>query len=170
MPGTGIIAMLNRREEGAIREMDIQYGALLKRVIGRILPDPEDAEECLNDTYLKANAQSQGTKSYGAIVDLKRSGALTPKRKAPTDYLVALASRSMEERVRLRRIRQELLNDFKESALGMMENIQEVQKNVEQRWNRVSDEIQRDMEAQNGGEDPWEKAWEQMKREASRKG
>lgn len=52
MPNNGLIAMLNRREESAIHEMDTQYGPLLKRIIGRILPDQSDAEECLNDTYL----------------------------------------------------------------------------------------------------------------------
>ena len=144
---------------------------LLKRVCTDIPRLHQVGLHAMDEIYLSwESAVNEAYDRYGAILDLKRNGALTPKRKAPTDYLVALASRSMEERVRLRRIRQELLNDFKESALGMMENIQEVQKNVEQRWNRVSDEIQRDMEAQNGGEDPWEKAWEQMKREASRKG
>lgn len=52
MPHNGIIHMLNRREERAIHEMNAQYGPLLKRIIGQILPDPSDAEECLNDTYL----------------------------------------------------------------------------------------------------------------------
>ena len=60
---------------------------------------------------------------------------------------MALASRSMEERVRRRRIRQELLSDFKETAQGMMENIQEAQKNAEQRWAKVAEDIQRELEA-----------------------
>ena len=80
-------------------------------------------------------------------MDLKRRGALAPKRKLPADYLVALASRSMEERVRRRRIRLELLNDFKETAQGMMENIQEAQKSAEQRWARVAEDIQRELDA-----------------------
>jgi glycosyltransferase involved in cell wall biosynthesis len=84
---------------------------------------------------------------YGAILDLKRSGKLPPKRKVPTDYLMALASRSMEERVRRRRIRLELLNDFRETAQGMMENIQEAQRSAEQRWAKVAEDIQRELDA-----------------------
>ena len=60
---------------------------------------------------------------------------------------MALASRSMEERVRRRRIRLELLNDFRETAQGMMENMQEAQKNAEQRWARVAEDIQRELES-----------------------
>lgn len=52
MPDKKIIDMLNRRDESAIRETAAQYGSLLRIIIGRILPDPSDAEECLNDTYL----------------------------------------------------------------------------------------------------------------------
>ena len=53
----------------------------------------------------------------------------------------------MEERVRRRRIRQELLNDFRETAQGMMENMQEAQKNAAQRWARVAEDIQRELES-----------------------
>lgn len=103
MPGTGIIAMLNRREEGAIREMDTQYGALLKRVIGRILPDPEDAEECLNDTYLNVwnaipPAAPKNLRAY--ICKTARNAALDRckferrgKRQAPAAELAEAVAR-----------------------------------------------------------------------------
>ena len=83
---------------------------------------------------------------YGEILELKKSGALPPKRKLPADYLVALASRSLEERVRRRRIRLELLDDFRETAQGMMENIQETQRDAQQRWARVAEDIQRELD------------------------
>ena len=77
---------------------------------------------------------------------------------------MTLASRSMEERARRRRIRQELFNDFKETAQGMMDNIQEAERSAEQHWNRVSETLQRDMEALRSTEDPKAKIWEEMER------
>lgn len=52
MSDAGILKMLNRRDERAIYEMDAEYGPLLKKIIRQIIATPEDAEECLNDTYL----------------------------------------------------------------------------------------------------------------------
>ena len=121
---------------------------LLKRVCPDLPRLHEIGQHAMDEIYLSwQSAIAAAYDRYGAILDLKRSGALPPKRKLPTDYLVALASRSMEERVRRRRIRQELLSDFKETAQGMMENIQEAQKNAEQRWAKVAEDIQRELEA-----------------------
>ena len=44
-------------------------------------------------------------------------------------------------------IRLELLNDFRETAQGMMENIQEAQRSAEQRWAKVAEDIQRELDA-----------------------
>ena len=121
---------------------------LLKRVCSDLPRLHEIGQHAMDEIYLSwQSAIAAAYDRYGAILDLKRSGALPPKRKLPADYLVALASRSMEERVRRRRIRQELLSDFKETAQGMMENIQEAQKNAEQRWAKVAEDIQRELEA-----------------------
>ena len=121
---------------------------LLKRVCPDLPRLHEIGQHAMDEIYLSwQSAVDAAYDRYGAILDLKRSGALPPKRKLPADYLVALASRSMEERVRRRRIRLELLSDFKETAQGMMENIQEAQKNAEQRWAKVAEDIQRELEA-----------------------
>ncbi len=102
----------------------------------------------MDEIYLSWQSAVDGAYDrYGAILELKKSGGLPPKRQLATDHLVALASRSLEERVRLKRIRQELLSDFKETAQGMMENIQEVHKSAEQRWAKVAEDIQRELEA-----------------------
>lgn len=47
-----IIALYFDRDEQAIRETDIKYGRLCHKVAQNILNDPEDSEECVNDTYL----------------------------------------------------------------------------------------------------------------------
>ena len=104
-------------------------------------------QHAMDEIYLSwQSAVDAAYDRYGAILELKRSGTLPPKRKLLTDDLVALASRSLEERVRLRRIRKELLSDFRETAQGMMENIQEAQKTAEQRWTKVAEDIQRDLD------------------------
>ena len=48
-----IIALYNARDEAAIRETDSAYGRLCHELAMRILGDPSDAEECVNDTWLR---------------------------------------------------------------------------------------------------------------------
>lgn len=47
-----MLDLLFRRSDTAISEMQAQYGPLLKSIAAHILPDDQDAEECVNDTYL----------------------------------------------------------------------------------------------------------------------
>ena len=49
-----IVELYHRRDEAAIRETDRHYGPLCLRVAMNILANRADADECLNDTYLKA--------------------------------------------------------------------------------------------------------------------
>lgn len=49
-----IIALYFARDEQAIVETDRQYGQACMRTAMRILDSRPDAEECINDTYLKA--------------------------------------------------------------------------------------------------------------------
>ena len=131
-----------------IEESPAAMAALLKEVCADLPKLREVGQHAMDEIYLSwESAVDAACDRYGAILDLKKSGALPPKRKLPADYLVALASRGLEEGVRRRRIRQELLNDFRESAQGMMENIQEHQRSAEQRWAKVTEDIQRELDA-----------------------
>lgn len=47
-----IIKLLFDRAEGAIDALEKKYGKGLHRMAMNILSDPQDAEECVNDTYL----------------------------------------------------------------------------------------------------------------------
>ena len=49
-----IVDLYWERNENAIRESDVKYGKLLCRVSYSLLSSDEDAEECVNDTYLAA--------------------------------------------------------------------------------------------------------------------
>ena len=49
-----IVELYWQRSERAIQLTHERYGGLCTRVAMNILGDPSDAEECVNDTYLKA--------------------------------------------------------------------------------------------------------------------
>lgn len=49
-----IIELYFERNEQAIKETDVKYGAFCHRIAMNILDIHEDAEECVNDTYLNA--------------------------------------------------------------------------------------------------------------------
>ena len=49
-----IIELFFARDEAAIRETDKKYGAYCMSIAHNILKSAPDAEECVNDTYLKA--------------------------------------------------------------------------------------------------------------------
>ena len=54
MEDSKIIELFNKRDEKAIAQTKEQYGKQLRALAYRILRNTEDAEECENDTYLKA--------------------------------------------------------------------------------------------------------------------
>lgn len=54
MNDDAIIQLYLRRSEDAIAETEAAYGRSLHSLAVRILDSPEDAEESVNDTYLKA--------------------------------------------------------------------------------------------------------------------
>ena len=93
-------------------------------------------EDCISVAYDR----------YGAVLEEKRSGTLRKAKKQPTDLLVSMTAHTMEEQARLRRIGTELFNDFKETAVGMMENIQEAEESAEHFWDTLAEDIQRDLQ------------------------
>lgn len=53
MEDANIISLYFRRNEQAIQETEKAYGRRLRVLSNRILPSREDAQECVNDTYLE---------------------------------------------------------------------------------------------------------------------
>ena len=49
-----ILALLRQRDQEAIPALEERYGARLRTLAGRLLGCPQDAEECVSDTYLAA--------------------------------------------------------------------------------------------------------------------
>lgn len=54
MDDSNIIELYWQRSEAAISETQSKYGGFLFSIANRILPFREDAQECVNDTYLDA--------------------------------------------------------------------------------------------------------------------
>jgi len=54
MEDSQIVAMYLQRSEDAIFQTAVKYGAYCQSIARSILPDPEDAKECVNDTYYAA--------------------------------------------------------------------------------------------------------------------
>ena len=54
MEDTNIIELYFARNEEAICQTDASYGRRLFLLAERILKDPQDAEESVSDTYMKA--------------------------------------------------------------------------------------------------------------------
>ena len=54
MQDTEIIRLYIERSQQAVTETRMRYGRTVRHIIGSILHDPLDAEECENDTYLAA--------------------------------------------------------------------------------------------------------------------
>lgn len=52
MEDSQIVGLLFERSEQAIGELDKRYGALVRKTAANILHDAQDAEECVNDTWL----------------------------------------------------------------------------------------------------------------------
>ncbi len=52
MNDTAIIELYFARDENAIKETDVRYGKLCHNIAYNILNNNEDAEECVNDTFV----------------------------------------------------------------------------------------------------------------------
>ena len=49
-----IVELFFQRDEQALTETRQKYSRYLHRIVHNVLRDPQDAEECVNDTYLRA--------------------------------------------------------------------------------------------------------------------
>ena len=54
MKDEAIVGLYWDRNEDAIRQTQLKYGSYLSKVADNILANVEDAQECVNDTYLAA--------------------------------------------------------------------------------------------------------------------
>ena len=111
-----------------IQERPEAMAALLDRCCGDLGHLREVGDRAMEELYLSWNdCVGRAYQRYQVILENWRRGLLPARRKLPTDFLVRLTARSMEERERHRRVREGLFRNFRETAVGMMENIQETE-------------------------------------------
>ncbi len=107
----------------------------------------EVGENAMNEIVLSwRDCVSAAYERYQVVLEEKTQGTLA-KKKLPADILVSLTARSMEEAERYRRIRKELFGDFKDSAMGMMENIQDAEDHLEHLLDKIGENIRREIDS-----------------------
>ena len=65
-----IIELFTSRSKDAVSALSKKYEKLCRSISYNILRNREDAEECVNDTYLKVFKEESGVQSYGEVADL----------------------------------------------------------------------------------------------------
>lgn len=99
MTDESIVAQFWERSENAIKNTEEKYGRYLTKIAGNILRFPEDAEECVNDTYFTAWKQIPPDRPQKLLpylgritrcLALNRHDYLTAQKRA-TEFDVQLA-------------------------------------------------------------------------------
>jgi hypothetical protein len=122
-----------------IEETAESMGDLLIRLSGEIDHVHDVGTHAMNEIYMSwRDAVAEAYKRYAWLLEEKAQGRLREPETRATDYLVKLAARSMDEAARARRVRTEFFNDFKDTAIGMMDNIQEAGEGLSDMLERVS--------------------------------
>lgn len=71
-----------------------------------------------------------------------RVNQMTQRQRQISDHLIEAVARTMEQNEKARIIRDELFDDFKETAIGMMDNVQEAGNNIGSFLNNLTAEVQ----------------------------
>ena len=126
-----------------IEETPASLAALLERV-GADLPLLHTiGERAMEEIYVSwRDAVAAAYARYGEVLELKRAGALPEKRKQPTDLFYSIAAKNIEEQERRRQIWSAMLESFRESAVGMMENMHEAGESVGSLRERLRQEFE----------------------------
>ena len=129
-----------------IEETPEAMAALLQKVLPNRAHLKELGQHAMDELYLSwKDCVGEAYARYETVLDQKRSGTLPPHKKMLTDYLVKATAHTIEERIRYERLRKAVFDDFKESAIGMMDNFREASESMETLWSRISSEIEQDI-------------------------
>ena len=127
-----------------IEESPGALAALLEKVSGDLGYLRQVGDNAMEELYLSwQDCVALAYERYQGVLEDKRRGLLPARKKLPADRLVALTAKTMEERARRRRIYRELFRDFRETAVGMMENIQEAEETAEHFLDQLSADLHR---------------------------
>ncbi len=118
--------------------------AILKKACHDTLHLHDVGQHAMDEIYLSwQTCVAEAYDRYAWILEEKQRGTLPVKKPMPADLLVRHTARNMSEQARLRQIREDIFGDFKETAIGMMENYQEMQEHTEEFRLRVASRFQK---------------------------
>ena len=127
-----------------IDETPEALAALLEKVSGDLGFLRQVGDRAMEELYLSwKDCVARAYERYQVILEEKARGELPLRKKLPADWLVSVTAKTMEERARRRRVYRELFRNFRETAVGMMENIQEAEETAEHFLDRLSGELHR---------------------------
>ncbi len=130
-----------------IDETPEAMAALLERVGGDQTLLRAVGQRAMDEIYLSwAESVDAAYERYGEVLELKRAGLLPEKRKQPTDLFYSLAAKSLEEQERRRQVWAALQESFRETAVGMMENIQEAGESAESIRHKLSEQLRQELD------------------------
>ena len=130
-----------------IEETPEAMAALLERVGGDLPLLRAVGQRAMEEIYVSwSDAVAAAYDRYGAVLELKRAGAFADKRRQPTDLFFSLAAKSIEEQERRRQTWAALQESFRETAVGMMENIQEAGESAETLRRRLADQLRQEID------------------------
>ena len=131
-----------------IEENAESMAALLIQASSDLAHLKEIGQHAMDEIYLSwQECVARAYERYQFVLAEKKIGMMPHRRKQATDRLVTLAAHGMENQDKLRTLGRELMGDFKESAVGMMENFQESVDSSDQFWNSVWTEMRTGMES-----------------------
>ncbi len=130
-----------------IEETPEAMAALLERV-GADLPKLRAVgQNAMDEIYVSwRDSVAAAYARYGAVLELKRSGGLPEKRKQPADLFYSIAARSIEEQEHHRQTWAALQESFRETAVGMMENIQEAGETAGSLRHKLAEQLRHQIE------------------------
>lgn len=130
-----------------IEETPEAMAALLERV-GADLPLLRAVgQRAMDEIYLSwADSVAAAYARYGEVLEQRRAGTLPVKRRQPADLFFSLAAKSLEEQEHRRQTWAALQESFRETAVGMMENIQEAGEGAETLRRRIAEQIRQDLD------------------------
>jgi len=130
-----------------VEETPEALAALLQEV-GNDLPLLRTVgEKAMEEIYLSwADCVTAARQRYAWVLEEKKAGRYSEKKKLPGDDLVSLAARSLEERARRQEGWAALAESFRETAVGMMENFQEAEELVQSRRRNLRDQLRKDLD------------------------
>lgn len=131
-----------------IAETPEAMAALLTEIGGDLNHLHQVGERAMEEIYLSwRDCVGMAYDRYRQVLEDWERGLLKRRRREATDYLVSMTARTMAEQAKIRRLGETLFHGFRDSAVGMMENMQEAEERSERFWDRVAEGLRTELDA-----------------------